>query len=165
MKRIDAQIVAREIEALISAYPELAEDDVLRADMVAGETDAAVVLALMLERMREAAMMVDALTARINEIDKRRERFVEREAAMRAGIFRIMQAADLAKMELAEATLSVRPGPPRVHVTDEGELPESFWRIARSPNKSAIRDALKAGQFVPGALMTNGEPTLSVRTA
>lgn len=61
MTRLDPQLVAREIYALIEAYPELAEDDVLRADTIEGETDAGRVVAMLLERLRHADAMHAAL--------------------------------------------------------------------------------------------------------
>jgi hypothetical protein len=38
-----------------------------------------------------------------------------------------------------------------VRVTDEGKLPEQFWRVTREPALSDIKDALKAGESVDGA--------------
>lgn len=165
MKRLDAHAIAREIEALLSAYPELAEDDVLRADMVEAETDAATVVGLLLDRLQHAAAMQDALTARIRDMQARRDRYGRQQDAMRAGIFQIMQAAGLSKMELAEATLSIRPAGPRVVITDETELPIEFLRLKAEPDKAAIKDALKAGEFVPGASLSNGTDVLNVRVA
>ena len=47
-------------------------------------------------------------------------------------------------------------------MTAESELPEDYFRTVRSIDKAAIRDAIKAGKFVPGAEMSNGEDTLSI---
>lgn len=101
----------------------------------------------------------------MKEMSERRDRYGRQQEAARDGIFRIMQAAELTKLELPEATLSVRPGAVRVVITDEADLPDSFVRVKREADKAAIKDALKAGQFVPGAALSNGGPTLHVRTA
>jgi hypothetical protein len=42
--------IEREIERLLIDYPELAEDETLRADMIDGETDAKAVLSRIVDR-------------------------------------------------------------------------------------------------------------------
>jgi hypothetical protein len=75
-----------------------------------------------------------------------------------------MMAADLSKVPLPEATLSLRPGPPKVVIGAENEIPAEYFRHEIKPNISAIKDALKAGKTVPGASLSNGAPSLTVRT-
>lgn len=161
--KIDPAILEREIQSLIAAYPELAEDEELRASMVEGSTEAFDVLARCVAHEAEAKAMSTALASRMDDLKIRVSRFEKRRDAMRDLIFRIMSAADLRKAELPEATLSIRPGVAKVIVENEGDLPDDFWRVTRSVDKAAIRDALKAGKFVPGATMSNGEETLSIR--
>lgn len=162
---LDAAAVEAEIVALLTDYPELAEDETLRADMLAGSTGAMEVLSAIVAQMQDAKTMAAAIKARAAEIRDRASRFERREGAMRVLAERIMRVADLRKAELPEATLSIRAVPPSVVITAEDELPEAFIRTVRSPDKAAIKDALKAGEFVPGAEMGNGGETLSVRVA
>ena len=66
-------------------------------------------------------------------------------------------------MELAEGTVSLRNGPPKVIITNESEIPVDFWRVRREPDKSKIGAALKAHEFVPGAVLSNPEMSLTIR--
>ena len=161
--KIDPAVLEHEIQALIAAYPELAEDEELRASMVEGSTEAFDVLARCVAHEAEAKAMSTALAARMDDLKIRVSRFEKRREAMRDLIFRVMNAADLRKAELPEATLSIRPGTAKVIVSSEDELPDDYFRVTRSVDKAAIRDALKAGKFVPGAELSNGEDTLSIR--
>jgi hypothetical protein len=161
--KLDPAMLEREIQSLIAAYPELADDEELRASMVEGSTEAFDVLARCVANEAEAKAMSTALAARMDDLKIRVSRFEKRREAMRDLIFRVMSAADLRKAELPEATLSIRPGTAKVIVSNEDDLPDDFFRVTRSVDKAAIRDALKAGKFVPGAEMSNGEDTLSIR--
>jgi hypothetical protein len=37
-------------------------------------------------------------------------------------------------------------------------------KITKEPNKAAIKNAIKSGTYVPGAALSNGGSTISVRT-
>jgi hypothetical protein len=67
------------------------------------------------------------------------------------------------KVELRQATLSIRAGTPRVIITDEARLPEDCIRIKREPDKVAIKEHLARGEPVAGAEMSNREEVLAVR--
>ena len=61
-------------------------------------------------------------------------------------------------------TVSFRIGPPSlVGSADPAGLPDSLVRIKREANKTAIRQAIEAGDDVPGFSMSNGRPVLTVR--
>jgi hypothetical protein len=64
---------------------------------------------------------------------------------------------------LAEATLSISAVPPAVQILDAALIPSRFVRATYAPQKSDIKDALKAGETVPGACLSNGGERLSVR--
>lgn len=165
MTRLDLSTLEREVASLLAAYPDLSEDEDLRADMLEGSTEVFDVLARLVDRLQHATAMREAVSARIATLTERRDRYGRQQEALRTVIQRVMSIADLRKAELAEATLSVRPGAPKVVVTDEAELPEWFVRVKREPDKTAIKQALKDGQFVPGATLSNAEDVLNVRVA
>ena len=101
-------------------------------------------------------MNVDALRARA-------ARFERREQAIRDLMFRMLELAHLKKLEMPEATVSVRVGVPKVIVTDEAALPDEFCRIKREPDKGKIKAALAELKPVPGATLSNAEDTLAIR--
>jgi hypothetical protein len=75
-----------------------------------------------------------------------------------------MEAADLKKRELPEATLSMHSGQKQlIGDADPTTLPDDLCKISRSPDRTAIKDALKAGKTVPGYSLSNSQPTLSIR--
>jgi hypothetical protein len=95
----------------------------------------------------------------------RQERFERREKAMRAMEFKIMEAANIKKAELPEATLSIRNGQQKlIGEPDLDFVPFEFIRVKREIDRNAIKEALKAGQTVTGFELSNAEPSLSIRT-
>lgn len=162
---MNPDIIRNQIASLLLLYPELQEDDVLRADMIEGSTDAHDYLRIIERKRQEASAFAGAIAGNISDLAERQERYERREKAMRELMFKILQAGDLKKLELPEATLSVRNGTPKVIITDEAALPswDSIWRIKREPNKAAIKALLEGGP-IPGATLSNAEPVLSIRT-
>jgi hypothetical protein len=153
------------IEGLIRDYPELAEDEILRLDMLEGTTDFKEILTELFRRADDGKMLADAVTLRIDELTERRARFVRRVEAMRELMLRALQSANLKRVELAEATISQRTPPPQiVGDPDANTLPDEFVRIRREPNRTAIREALMAGREVAGCFLSNSPPGLLVKS-
>ena len=162
--RLDVDHIRQQISNLLLACPELAEDEILRADMIEGETDANTFL-LACEKTRvEAKWMIAAIEFHQEELDERKKRFERREQVMRQLMFRVMESANLRKVELPEATLSIRPGVPKVIITTEELLPLDMWRFKKEPDRTKIKEAIQGGMSVPGVEMSNAEQTLSIRT-
>jgi hypothetical protein len=161
---LEAKIIAKEIDALIAAYPELAEDEALRADMIEGETDLLSVMARVLDHQQEAASMVDAMKSRRSDLSERISRYERREDAMRALMLNLMSAADQPKITLPEATISMTKGRDSVEIIDINALPQGFYSLERKADKTAIGSALKAGNDIPGAVLRTGDASLTIRT-
>lgn len=162
-EHLQARFIEAQIDALIAAYPELAEDEELRADMLDGETDLRALLSRIVGKIREASAFVEAIKTQRDHLSDRQARYKRREEAMRSLAHRLMDAARTRKMELPEATLSVRAVPPSVQIVDENTIPDVYAKLVRQIDKAAVKDALKAGETVPGAALSNGGETLSVR--
>lgn len=162
--RLDPALIIHHINCLLVQYPELAEDDQLRADMIEGETDLHEFLRETENRRQNATAMAGAIAATIAQLEQRLGRFERREQAMRRLMHKLMEAADLRKAELPEATLSIRNGTPKVIITDETLIPEILCRIKREPDKQRIGQLLKEGSPVQGAELSNAEPNLTIRT-
>jgi len=165
MKRHDltVEIIRRQIESLLAAYPEMADDADLLADMIEGETDAFEVMRELVREYLVARSFRDCLQETIADFKKRQDRADARVDRIRELMGKILVSADMAKFELPEATLSMRAGKQSVVITDEAALPESMIKISRSPDKMAIGQCLSAGNDVPGASLSNGSPTLMIR--
>ena len=161
--RVDAHIVTQQITTLLLTYPELAEDEILRADMIEAETEAHDLLHKIEQARRDATAMAGATATSIADLELRLERFERREKAMRELALKIMQLANLPKLEMPEATYSVRNVPPSVLITDESALPDAAFKFVKTLSKTKIKELLQEGP-VAGACMSNGSATLSIRT-
>lgn len=161
-RRIDPAILEQQIKALLEIYPELAEDELFRSDMIEGSTDLVEFLRELEHKRQEAVTMTEAIGETVERLRQRQQRFHRRDEAIRGLMFKMLQVAHLRKMELPEATLSIRLGVPKVIVTDEAALPDEFCRIKREPDKVKIKTGLLDGA-IPGATLSNAEDTLAIR--
>jgi hypothetical protein len=160
--RHDPQVIRLQIEQLLRQFPELQEDDIPLA--LESETDAVEYLRS-IERVRQDAVaLAKATDLVIDDLTQRKRRFERRDEAIRQLMLQMLQSANLRKIELPEATLSVRNGSAKVIVTDETALPETFIRIKREPDKARIKVALQDGTQIPGATLSNAEEYITVRT-
>ncbi len=150
-------------EGLLQAYPELAEDQVALRDMTEGLTNASDLVAILVRKALDDAALSDALNIRIRDMIEREHRISSRGQRHRIAAQKLMEACDLRKVEMADFTASVRAVPPKVEIDDEAALPDSLCKTVRSPDKAAIKAALEEHP-VPGARMSNGGETLSIRT-
>lgn len=161
--KLDADYIKAQIDALKALYPELEEDDALRADMIEGETEIDKVIARALDHMAEADMMVSAIADRCGQQKARSDRYERRSNAMRTLIKDLMETANLKSIALPEATVSLSNGRQSVVIEDAAQLPQGFVKYEPKPDKKAVGDALKAGEVVPGASLVVGETSLTVR--
>lgn len=153
------------VDALFTAFPELADDEQLRSDMLEGETDLHSVLSRLVGIERDADSMSKAIAERIRDLQARRTRMDRKKDAMRALMLRIMRAAAVFKANLPEATISVSKGRDSVEVEDVMRLPKWAYAVERKPDKKAIMERLAANKNVPGAALVTGEDTVVVRVA
>lgn len=147
---------------IVSANPELAEDEELRLDTLEGETDLHQIAARLLGRKLYAREMATGAKARKADVAERQVRFEKQEATFDALIKSLLQAADVQKLVLPEATLSILKPRAKVNVVDAGELPQGFYR--KEPRLTEIKAALERGEEIPGAELALGDEGLMVRT-
>lgn len=158
----DLALVERQIADLLAAYPEVAEDEQLREDMVSGSTDLDTLLSVLLAAERDAAAMQSAVAERIDELKNRQARFKRRQEGAKKIMQRLMESSGLKRRQLTEATLSLAAVPPSVVIIDEFSIPPQFMRIKTEPDKAAIKDALKNAIEVPGCTLSNGGQSLRI---
>lgn len=157
------QRLTREITDLIAAFPELAEDETLRADVLEGETDINGILAKLVQEREAAYAMAEGVKIPVEDLRQRKARLERRGEGYDAAIRRVMDAAGLPKVTLPNATLSITNAAPSITVADESALPDQFWRTKREIDKTAINAAAKAGEEIPGVVVSNGGTRLTVR--
>lgn len=161
---LDARFVKAEIAKLVEANPELADDETLRSDMVEAETGADKLLSRIVSEKVEADTMAEAVDLQIKEKIARRDRFRRKSDAMRLLAKSIMRAADISKITLPEASLSITKPRSSVRVHSVDDLPQGYFKTIRQADKTAIKSALEKGEEIPGAELVAGDDGLLVRT-
>ena len=162
MKPINPEVVKAQIAGLLVRFPELQDDEEALALSLESETDAIVLLSQILERERAAKSLSGAIASRISELCERQERMDRRVEAQRKLMLKIMEIADIRKLELPSGTLGILTGPKKVIVTDESLLANQCWRVTREPDKTKIKELLLQGVAVGGAVLSNGEEFLRI---
>jgi len=163
--RLDPTFVRAQIELLRVTHPDIwdAGDETLLIDMLEGETGLREFLETGLDAKLKSDELIDGIGNRMANAKARLDRFEQRSDAVRSLMFKLMTHAGLRRVVLPEATLSIRAGQPRVIITDESALPPECIRTRTEPDKIAIKERLARGEHVPGAELSNSEPTLAMR--
>ena len=97
---------------------------------------------------------------------ERLSRLEERAAKRRLLARDAMLETDLKKLTAPDFTVSLRAGAPSLGSLDVGQIPEAYWepQPPRLKRQELLSD-LKRGEMIPGALLANPEPVLSVRSS
>jgi len=104
------------------------------------------------------------LKALIKQNLRRLERLENRAAKRRQIVKDAMLEASIKKLSAPDFLASVRQATPHVVVTDETEIPSVFWEMRAHLKKAELLKALKEGDKVSGAILSNPEMSLTVRT-
>ena len=161
----DLQIEGEAARALLANIRDvIGDDEEMIATAVEGETGLVEIISEAVNRIAQLNAHCEAIVQQVSALKTRGERFEGQADRLRAAIHAAMGHANLRKLELPQATLSIRAVPPKVEITSEADIPAKFW-IAQDPklDKKAVLAALKAKEDVPGAALSNGGETLSCR--
>jgi hypothetical protein len=157
-------IVRQQIENLKVSHPELLEDDEAWLASLESETRFEELVTQLVRRIDDSKALAEGTAGRLTELQERKARLLHRMESLRNLLFKLMESAELAKLELPEATITIRKGSPQlVGEADPASLPDNLCKISRSPDRTAIKDALKSGAEVPGFSLSNAAPSLSIR--
>jgi hypothetical protein len=111
----------------------------------------------------DAAAMDSAAEAMKQRANRRRKRA----ESIKAYVLFNLQAASISKVDCPEFTVSVQNNPKGVEVTNVELIPSKFMKQPEppppTPDKSAIKAAIEAGEQVPGAWLYQGQH-LRIRT-
>lgn len=150
---------------LASVRDIIADDEQAISDLVEGETKLIEAIGAAVDKLHEIEGFADGLKSKIDALRNRRDSLETSSEKIRAAILLAMTRADLTKVKLAQATLSRRAAGPSVTVISQAEIPSRFF-VDQAPalNKRLLLDALKSGERIEGAELSNGGETLVVRT-
>lgn len=160
--------LSKEAEAarvlLLNVREVLANDEDAVEDAIEGETNFKEAAARAITRLAEIDALAEAISIQTKNLSARLSRLEAQGDSIRAALTSAMGIMEVTKLELAQATISRRPTAPKVIVTDETAVPSQFWKRADPTlDKRALLAGLKDGLRVPGAELSNGGETLSVR--
>lgn len=159
--------VQQEAEAardLIAAMKDsLGDDDEFRADFVEGETGLTEAIEGAIREIRECDIIAEGCASEIKVLSAREARARARVEKLRACIEQAMVTADVRKLNTPTKTLSISHRKGRVIVVDEAAIPAAYFKPQPPKlDRKALADALQAGP-IPGATMSNGSVSLTMR--
>jgi hypothetical protein len=149
---------------LIGRWPEISSDPEALEDTLEGLSDLPDAVAGVIRSALQDEADCETLTAQIKRLQDRRSRLEVRAERKRAMALHYCQEGQLPRISRPDFTASVSMTAGRAIITDEQRLPDKWWRTKREPDKQAIRVALKEGETIPGAELSNASPTLRIRT-
>lgn len=158
-----AGVVEQQIQALLQEYPDLLDDEELKEGMLQGSTDFYELVEKIHANIMENTALLSGLSSLVNDLHKRSKILKNRVDFQRSLIKRLMEIADKRSIDIPAAKISLGKAPARVLITDEDAIPDEFVKIKREPKKLAIKEALVEGKDVPGAVLSNGGNSLSIR--
>ena len=151
---------------LVEVY-HLTDDDPALFDTLDGQAELADRLRDLLRYRRQKLADADALKTIIKEMQDRLARLQSSADGIGRAVAHCMLMADIKNLPAPDFTASVRYSKPPLSgadTLDADKLPDRFVRITRAVNRTAIRDALEAGETLEGVYLGNPQPTLTVRT-
>lgn len=113
-------------------------------------------IALYIKDMDYGVSVIDAEMKRLREM---KESAVKKSDWLKDYLKRSMDLMDEKSLDFGPHTVKIVNNPPSVMITNDAALPTRFARqvIEIKPDKVAIRDAIKSGEDVPGAMLVQEE--------
>lgn len=163
-----------ELERAVSAWQQLREhlinDEELVQDegviasalAVAGADDPRDLLARMINAVVWTERRAEEAKTLADEMTNRKRRYEARANVMREIIHSLMEAIRVEKYQAKLARASFADGPMSVLVTDEGKIPDEYFKVERTLRKSDVLADLKVGVVIDGAQLSNGGSVLKI---
>lgn len=152
---------------LLTDDADLAHDEAALTALLGPETgDVRDVLSRLLQATQTAAALSDAANEMLANLKGRQDRYRRRVEQFRSTVFAIMDAIGERRFETAAFTVSIAAGRPSAIITDEALIPDRFVKITteRKVDKVLLLSALRDGEVIEGAAISNSLPTLTVRS-
>lgn len=148
---------------LLEAFPDLDARTLL--DTLEGTSDLTEMLSGIARAFLEDRSTVSALKQRLDDMRARLSRLETAAERKRGLIAEVMERAEIRKLSEPDFTLSLRDMPPGLQIINESEIPPGYWQPQPARlDRQTILASLMAGHSVPGAALSNGPRSISVRT-
>lgn len=129
------------------------DDERLFHDMLLGESDIDRVVQRIHDQLARDEEMLVGIKQRQDNLADRKRRIEHRRDMAKAFIGKVLRAAHLTKLELPEASYSVRDGKPTLTVVDNMAVPDEFCRVKTEPNKTVINEKFADADELPNWLI------------
>lgn len=143
----------------------IGDDEDFAMDVIEGQTSLVEVVNSLIAREGEDEAHIRAIQDYQDKLSHRAANINARIERRRNALLAAFQNAGVKTLRCPLGTVGVRPTPAKVITTDESLIPDEFMK-PRDPvlDKRALLAALKEGRTVPGATLSNGGVTISIRT-
>jgi hypothetical protein len=152
-------------EGILAQCPDI--DEQTLTDTLAGASNLEEAVIAVIRSATEDEHLIAALKTHIAELGNRLDRLEDRKAKKRELIAAVMERADLRRVVGPDATISLTRVAPKVLITDEALVPDRYRKpvepVKPKPDKALIKEALTSGAAIPGATLSNGGVTITVR--
>lgn len=100
-----------------------------------------------------------AIQAEIKRLQALDKTIAARSEALRSRVHRTLNELGITKVSCPLFEIRRQKNPAALDVFEEGLVPERFWHVPSDKvlDKAALKDALKAGEDIPGARLTQSE--------
>lgn len=149
------------VEWLKAGDPDI--DEITLVDTVEGLSAYPDILAAIVRGAISDEYQAEALRYQIEDLTERRNRFNDRAGKRREVVREAMLESHIPKLTPPDFTASLRAAPPSVQVVDESLIPATFWEMRPHLRRRELLDALKDGQPIEGAMLSNPGMSLTVR--
>ncbi len=150
-------------EQIRNEFPDIDEETL--ADTLEGLTNLNEMLGAVVRSHLDDMAIVDALKSRVADMQDRLSRISKRADKKRELVTSVMEQADLKKLAEADFTVSLRASSAPIVVTEEGSIPQPYWKSqAPKLDRQGPLAALKLGEQVSGAVLGNPKMAIAIRT-
>lgn len=135
------------------------------SDAVEGETQLNEVCAKLLRHALYLEAQAKGVQQYMDDLRTRKQRMEDSAGTLRAMVLQAMEVAGIKSVKDATLTASTRPVAPTAIIEDEVSIPSDYF-VPQDPriDKNALTADLKEGREIPGARLSNGGYSLTIRT-
>lgn len=161
MNSLSLYQIAAEHRMMVEALMECQDDAAAIADTIEAESYP---LELKAQNVAYAIRNLEASAVAIKDAEEqmaaRRKSIEKRAENIREYLKTCMEVAGVLKIECPHFALSIQKNPAAVEIFEASLIPKAYMRQPEppppSPDKARIKESLKAGTDVPGALLSVG---------
>jgi hypothetical protein len=133
-------------------------------DTLDGETDAMDILGALIKERNEMLGNEAALKELAKQYKERADRMNAKADAIAQTMGHLLDAMGERKVQHPFATVSRTKPRARVVIEDEHQIPTQLMKTKKSPDLTAIKAQMDAGEYVPGAAIVLGNEGVTVRS-